>query len=77
MILTIMLTPVILDAVETVRAQTIAAVTAAKLPDGLAISLRQNVNKAIDLTIDEAIGSPYAPPTVTPPSFDNGDYPAN
>jgi hypothetical protein len=69
---TITLTPVILDAIEMVRTQTIAAVTTAKLADGLAISLRQNINKAID----QAIDSVCPPSTVTPPPTDNGDYPS-
>jgi hypothetical protein len=69
---TITLTPVILDAIEIVRTQTIAAVTTAKLADGLAISLRQNINKVIDKAID----SVCLPLAVTLPPTDNGDYPS-
>lgn len=47
----------VLDKIEIVRGQLIYAVRAAKLAEPLAIALRQKINKAIDLTVDDALKS--------------------
>ena len=70
-----LITPVILDAIETVRDQATGAVQMAKLSDRLAITLRQNLNKAIDETVEDAIRADAIVLVTTPPP-NNGDYPA-
>lgn len=62
-----------LDKIEIVRGQFMNAVRVAKLVDPLAIALRQKVNKALDLTIDDALKIdantplPAVPVVVLPP----------